>query len=48
MHQLQLDLASVGRIELDAIVEEQMIRLMAEILRAVLAAEQEANDDRES
>lgn len=48
MQQLQLYLAIVDRIELDAIVEEQLIGLMAEMLRAVLAAEREANDDRES
>jgi hypothetical protein len=48
MQQLQLQLASVDRIELDAVVEAQLIRLMAEILLAVIAPESEADDDLES
>ena len=49
MQQLQLHLVRVDRIELDAAAEEQLVQLMAQMLRAVIAPEgEEARDDRES
>jgi hypothetical protein len=48
VQQLQLHLARVERIALDAIVEEQLVELMAQMLLAVTAPEsEEGRDDRE-
>jgi hypothetical protein len=48
MQQLQLHLAIIDRIELAAIVEEQLVELMAQMLLAVTAPEsEEGRDDRE-
>ena len=48
MQQLQLNLASDDEIGLDPIVEKQLIKLMAEMMLAVMLRGKETGDDRRS
>ena len=48
MQQLQLNLASDGEIALDRIVEEQLVKLMAEMMLAVVLRGKETGDDHRS
>ena len=48
MQQLQLNLASDGEIALDPIVEEQLVKLMAEMMLAVVLRGKETGDDHRS
>jgi hypothetical protein len=48
VQQLQLNLASDDAIALDPIVEEQLIKLMAEMMLAVMLRGKETGDDRRS
>ena len=48
MQQLQLNLASDDEIALDPIVEEQLVKLMAEMMLAVVLRGKETGDDRRS
>ena len=46
VQQLQLNLASDGKIALDPIVEEQLVKLMAEMMLAVLRGKETDDDHR--
>jgi hypothetical protein len=46
VQQLQLNLASDDEIALDPIVEEQLVKLMAEMMRAVLRGKETGDDHR--
>jgi hypothetical protein len=48
VQQLQLNLASDDEIALDPIVEEQLVKLMAEMMLAILLRGKETGDDRRS
>ena len=48
MQQLQLNLASDDEIGLDPIVEKQLIKLMAEMMLAVVLRGKETGDDHRS
>ena len=48
VQQLQLNLASDGEIVLDPVVEEQLIKLMAEMMLAVVLRGKETDDDHRS
>ena len=48
VQQLQLNLASDGEIALDRIVEEQLVKLMAEMMLAVVLRGKETGDDHRS
>jgi hypothetical protein len=48
VQQLQLNLASEGEIALDPIVEEQLVKLMAEMMLAVVLRGKETGDDHRS
>ena len=48
MQQLQLNLASDDEIALDPIVEEQLVKLMAEMMLAVVLRGKETGDDHRS
>ena len=48
MQQLQLNLASDDEIALDPMVEEQLVKLMAEMMLAVMVRGKETGDDRRS
>jgi hypothetical protein len=48
VQQLQLHLASDGEIALDPIVEEQLVKLMAEMMLAVMLRGKETGDDHRS
>jgi len=48
VQQLQLNLASDGQIALDPVVEEQLVKLMAEMMLAVVLRGKEAGDDHRS
>ena len=48
MQQLQLNLASDGEMALDPIVEEQLVKLMAEMMLAVVLRGKETGDDHRS
>jgi hypothetical protein len=48
VQQLQLNLASDDEIALDPIVEEQLVKLMAEMMLAVMVRGKETGDDRRS
>ena len=48
VQQLQLNLASDGEIALDPIVEEQLVKLMAEMMLAVVLRGKETGDDHRS
>jgi hypothetical protein len=48
VQQLQLNLASDDAIALDPIVEDQLIKLMAEMMLAVMLRGKETGDDRRS
>ena len=45
VQQLQLNLASEGEIALDPVVEEQLVKLMAEMMLAVVLRGKETDDD---
>jgi len=45
VQQLQLNLASDGEIALDPVVEEQLVKLMAEMMLAVVLRGKETDDD---
>lgn len=45
MQQLQLNLPILGKDVLDPIVKEQLVELMAEMIRAAAAREKETGDD---
>jgi len=46
VQQLQLNLASDGEIALDPVVEEQLVKLMAEMMLALVLRGKETDDDR--
>jgi len=48
VQQLQLNLASDDEIALDPIVEEQLVKLMAEMMLAVVLRGKETDDDHRS
>lgn len=48
VQQLQLNLASDGEIALDPVVEEQLVKLMAEMMLAVALRGKETDDDHRS
>jgi hypothetical protein len=48
VQQLQLNLASDSEIALDPIVEEQLVKLMAEMMLAVVLRGKETGDDHRS
>ena len=48
VQQLQLNLASDGEIVLDPVVEEQLVKLMAEMMLAVVLRGKETDDDHRS
>jgi hypothetical protein len=48
VQQLQLNLASDDEIALDPIIEEQLIKLMAEMMLAVMLRGKETGDDHRS
>ena len=48
VQQLQLNLASDGEIALDPIVEEQLVKLMSEMMLAVVLRGKETDDDHRS
>jgi hypothetical protein len=48
VQQLQLNLASDGEIALDPVVEEQLVKLMAEMMLAVALRGKETGDDHRS
>ena len=48
VQQLQLNLASDGEIALDPIVEEQLVKLMAEMMLALVLRGKETDDDHRS
>ena len=48
VQQLQLNLASDDEIALDPIVEEQLVKLMAEMMRAEVLRGKETGDDHRS
>lgn len=48
VQQLQLNLASDGEIALDPVVEEQVVKLMAEMMLAVVLRGKETDDDHRS
>ena len=48
VQQLQLNLASDGEIALDPIVEEQLVKLMAEMMLAVVLRGKETGNDHRS
>ena len=48
VQQLQLNLASDGEIALDPVVEEQLVKLMAEMMLAVMLRGKETDDDHRS
>jgi len=48
VQQLQLNLASEGEIALDPVVEEQLVKLMAEMMLAVVLRGKETDDDHRS
>lgn len=48
VQQLQLNLASDGEIALDPVVEEQLVKLMAEMMLAVVLRGKETGDDHRS
>jgi hypothetical protein len=48
VQQLQLNLASDGEIALDPVVEEQLVKLMAEMMLAVVLRGKETDDDHRS
>jgi len=48
VQQLQLNLASDGQIALDPVVEEQLVKLMAEMMLAVVLRGKETDDDHRS
>ena len=45
VQQLQLNLASDGEIALDPVVEEQLVKLMAEMMLALVLRGKETDDD---
>ena len=48
VQQLQLNLASDGESALDPVVEEQVVKLMAEMMLAVVLRGKETDDDHRS
>ena len=48
VQQLQLNLASDGEIALDPVVEEQLVKLMAEMMLVVVLRGKETDDDHRS
>jgi len=48
VQQLQLNLASDGEIALDPVVEEQVVKLMADMMLAVVLRGKETDDDHRS
>jgi hypothetical protein len=48
VQQLQLNLASDGEIALDPVVEEQLVKLMAEMMLALVLRGKETDDDHRS
>ena len=48
VQQLQLNLASDDEIALDPVVEEQLVKLMAEMMLAVVLRRKETDDDHRS
>lgn len=48
VQQLQLNLASDGEIAMDRVVEEQLVKLMAEMMLAVVLRGKETGDDHRS
>ena len=48
LQQLQLNLASDDKIALDPVVEEQLVKLMAEMMLAVVLRGKETDDDHRS
>ena len=48
VQQLQLNLASDGEIAMDRVVEEQLVKLMAEVMLAVVLRGKETDDDHRS
>ena len=48
VQQLQLNLASDGEIALDPVVEEQLVKLMAEMMLAVVLRGKETDDGHRS
>ena len=48
MQQLQLNLTSDGEIALDPVIEEQLVKLMAEMILAVVLRGKETGDDHRS
>src|SRR5215467_9058878 len=48
VQQLQLNLANDGEIALDPVVEEQLVKLMAEMMLAVVLRGKETGDDHRS
>ena len=48
VQQLQLNLASDGEIAIDPVVEEQLVKLMAEMMLAVALRGKETDDDHRS
>ena len=48
VQQLQLNLASDGEIAMDPVVEEQLVKLMAEMMLAVVLRGKETDDDHRS
>jgi hypothetical protein len=48
VQQLQLNLASDGEIAMDRVVEEQLVKLMAEMMLAVVLRGKETDDDHRS
>ena len=48
VQQLQLNLTSDGEIALDPVIEEQLVKLMAEMILAVVLRGKETGDDHRS
>lgn len=48
MQQLQLNLASDGEIAMDPVVEEQLVKLMAKMMLALVLRGKETDDDHRS
>lgn len=48
VQQLQLNLASDGEIAMDRVIEEQLVKLMAEMMLAVVLRGKETDDDHRS
>ena len=48
MEQLQFNLPGEGKTALDAIVQEQLLRVMADIILAIITMERETGHDHQS